>query len=94
VRDGNRIRKMAKVEVMIQSLIARAMKGDQRAVSTMVRLLKETGQVRPPETDPRMGGIVAFPMTMTPEELEEWAETYEYPTDPNAPDYLPPFKED
>ena len=91
VRDSNRIRKMAKVDVMIQGLIARAMKGDQQAVSTMMRLLKETGQVRPPETEPQTGGIVAFPLVATLEELEAYAETYEYPTDPNAPDYLPPY---
>lgn len=32
------------------------------------------------------GGVVAFPATMTPEELEEWAESYEYPDGPPDPD--------
>lgn len=88
VRDGDRVRKMTKAEIMIQSLIARSMKGDQRAVSTLLRLMKETGQTRPPEEEPRTGGTVMFPVPMPSPLLEALAEEYEYPTDHTAPDYL------
>lgn len=88
VRDGDRIRKMTKAEVMIQSLLARGIKGDQQAMSTLFRLMKDVGQIRPPETAPQQAKAVAFPIPMPSELLEALAEEYEYPTDHTAPDYL------
>lgn len=88
VREGDRVRKMTKGEVMIQSLLGRAMKGDQQAMSTLFRLMKETGQTRPPEEAPRQGKMVAYPIPMPTPLLEALAEEYEYPTDHTAPDYF------
>lgn len=88
VREGGRARKMSKIDVMIQNLLARGMKGDQQAVSTLVRLMKETGQTRPAEQEPRQGKMVAFPIPMPSPLLQALADEYEYPTDHTAPDYL------
>ena len=88
VREGGRARKMSKIDVMIQNLLARCMKGDQQAVSTLVRLMKETGQTRPAEQEPRQGKMVAFPIPMPSPLLQALADEYEYPTDHTAPDYL------
>ena len=88
VREGGRARKMSKIDVMIQNLLARGMKGDQQAVSTLVRLMKETGQMRPAEQEPRQGKMVAFPIPMPSPLLQALADEYEYPTDHTAPDYL------
>ena len=88
VREGGRARKMSKIDVMIQNLLALGMKGDQHAVSTLVRLMKETGQTRPAEQEPRQGKMVAFPIPMPSPLLQALADEYEYPTDHTAPDYL------
>ena len=79
VREGGRARKMSKIDVMIQNLLARGMKGDQQAVSTLVRLMKETGQTRPAEQEPRQGKMVAFPIPMPSPLLQALADEYEYP---------------
>ena len=88
VREGGRARKMSKIDVTLQNLLARCMKGDQQAVSTLVRLMKETGQMRPAEQEPRQGKMVAFPIPMPSPLLQALADEYEYPTDHTAPDYL------
>ena len=88
LRDGDQVKRMTMGEVMIRNLLARCAKNDQRAWSAVLRLMKETGQLRPPEQEPRQARMVAFPIPMPSPLLQALADEYEYPTDHTAPDYL------
>src|SRR5262249_49701799 len=51
VREGEKIRKMSKLEALVQANVLKAMKGDHRASAFVIRLLAGTKQLAEADVD-------------------------------------------
>lgn|SRR5262249_29675390 len=49
VRDGDRMRRVSKLDAVLRSLVARAVKGEVRVIATVLEILKTTPQAAPGE---------------------------------------------
>ncbi|GGC71088.1 hypothetical protein GCM10011504_56050 [Siccirubricoccus deserti] len=73
VREGERSRTMTKGEAMLQALMARALRGDARAMGQAIALAREQGLLAPPAdgASARSGAMLVVPgMATDPEEWE------------------------
>ena len=79
VREGERSRSMTKGEAMLQALMARALRGDARAMGQAIALAREQGMLAPPAdgANGKSGGVLVVPGMITdPVAWERTAQEY------------------
>jgi len=70
--DG-RLRKIRKGDVIFQNQITKAMKGDAKATTQVIDMLKRGGYLNPPDESKTRTGVIGIPEPLS---QEEWIEKY------------------
>ena len=69
VREGGKSRRMTKWELIIHSLVNKAIRGDARAAQAAFALARQMGQFDKPNENQPQGGVLLLP---APRSAEEW----------------------
>ena len=64
VTSGSTVKKLSKAQVMLISLVSRALQGDQKAYRSVIRIANKTGLLKVP-IDPRSYGVRIVPIIET-----------------------------
>lgn len=71
VREGGNMRRMSKAEAMLHSVVLKAMKGDPKALSSIITLARLSGQFEVEDNKGFAGGVIVIKdFGLTQEELE------------------------
>jgi hypothetical protein len=69
IRVGSKLKMVTQLEVVLQAMILKAMKGDTRAADTYHKIGKSLGAFDPAPPAEGTYGVIVVPATMT---MEEW----------------------
>jgi hypothetical protein len=71
IRVGSKLKMVTQLEVILQAMILKAMKGDTRAADTYHKIGKSLGVFDPNPLEPGRYGVIVLPGVMTPDEWDK-----------------------
>jgi hypothetical protein len=76
IREGGKVKYLTQLEVMLQAMALKAMKGDSKAADTFHKIGKSLGVFDPNPPEPGRHGVIILPATMSPEDWEREVAKY------------------